>query len=158
MNKVIAVGNAASGIVSSMKNLVPNENYLLLNREVIVTTGGRLKNDLLKFLGESKIVIMAVCLGGEMGSKYLSRILSILNVLGLKVLLITQMPFTFEGRRRNETALKALRLLEKKAYNLVVIFGQEVIEKHKRSGLTLEEAFSLLDKEMIKTISNLTVP
>jgi hypothetical protein len=84
MNGIIAVGDAASGIVSSMKNLVPNKNYLLLNREVILTTGGRLKNDLPKFLGELKTVIMAICIGAETESRYSSSILSILNGLDLK--------------------------------------------------------------------------
>ena len=109
MNKIIAVGDAASGIVSSMKNLVPNENYLLLKTEAILNAGIRLKNDLLKFLGESKTVIMAVCLGGETGSKYSSGILSILNGLGLKVLVITQMPFWLQTKQyinqQNITAL-----------------------------------------------------
>jgi hypothetical protein len=46
MNSIIAVGDAASGIVSLMKNLVPDENYLLLKTEAIINAGIRLKNDL----------------------------------------------------------------------------------------------------------------
>lgn len=152
MNKIIAVGDAASSILVSMKNGVPPEDYMLLKEPNIDNKGLRSKEDLQKFLGESKEVILIVCLGGKTGSKLSSKIISMLHALDVKALVVAQMPFRFEGRKRNEAALEAFRLLEKRAYNLIVRSGQEVLEKNRGSGLTLREAFDLLDKQMIKAI------
>jgi cell division GTPase FtsZ len=61
-------------------------------------------------------------------------------------------PFRFEGRKRNDIALKSFQLLKKKGYNLIIIFGHEVLEKNRVTGLTVQEAFDILDRKMIEAI------
>ena len=80
-----------------------------------------------------------------------------LNKFNVKLCVIAQLPFSFEGKRRNETASKAFELLEKKTFNVLVICGQEILEKNKESGLTLQEAFDLLDKKLINNIKEVMI-
>jgi hypothetical protein len=49
-------------------------------------------------------------------------------------------------------ALKSFQLLRKKGYNLIIIFGHEVVEKNGVTGLTAQGAFDILDRKMIEAI------
>lgn len=155
MNKIVAVGDAASGVVSSVKHVICHEDYMFLKQDNLKNKEHRLKEDLKKFIGTSHEVMLIVCLGGKTGSRFSPKIVSMLNELNVKICVVAQLPFSFEGRTRNETASKSFELLEKKAYNVIGICGQELLENNRGSGATLQEAFGFLDKKLRHNIKQL---
>ena len=157
MSKIVAVGDAASDVVSSMKYLICDEDYMLLKQDNLKDKEHCLKGDLKKFIGKSNEVMLIVCLGGKTGSHFSPKIVSMLNEFNVKVYVVAQLPFSFEGRTRNETALKAFYLLEKKAHNFNMLYGQKTLENNRGSGLTLQEAFDLLDKRLINNIKEVMI-
>jgi cell division GTPase FtsZ len=95
--------------------------------------------------------LMVAPLGGATGSGVSPIVAGALKEMELKLDIIVQIPFPFEGKKTRENALESLNVIQQYADNVIVVEGIGVLKKHGKE-MTLLDAFKAFDLEMASHI------
>ncbi|MDE6522758.1 MAG: hypothetical protein K2L17_08080 [Muribaculaceae bacterium] len=98
----------------------------------------------------TKYVIIVAGFGGIIGTagtKWLSDICKSLNI---PVTVVCTIPFNFEGERKQQRALDAVKTLEKSGITVKAISAEDIIEKHE--DFNFFNSFSYLDEHVAEAV------
>ena len=145
---IIGVGGAGKTIISYI-----NKKDIKGIELIVIDTDENIKN----ILQDIDIIFLLAGFGGNIGSTVTPLVAKIANKLGIIVISIVTMPFSFEGKHRIHLAKDSLIELKKCSNSIFVIENDKflpIIDK----TLSLKESFSIIDKTVSEMILNILEP
>ena len=119
------------------------------------------QEELERVLAGSDMVFITAGMGGGTGTGAAPVVASIARKLGALTIGVVTRPFTFEGRRRTEIALKGIESLKEQVDTLIVIPNDRLLQIVDKKA-SLQDAFKVADdvlRQGVQGISELiTVP
>ncbi len=119
------------------------------------------QEELERVLAGSDMVFITAGMGGGTGTGAAPVVASIARKLGALTIGVVTRPFTFEGRRRTEIALKGIEALKEQVDTLIVIPNDRLLQIVDKKA-SLQDAFKVADdvlRQGVQGISELiTVP
>ncbi len=101
-------------------------------------------------LHNADIVFVSVCLGGGTGTGAAPVVCKIAKELGSLVICVATLPFSFEGKRRNEYASTAVKELLAVADSVLLVSNNKLLEVIGR--IPLVKAFHEADKVLVQSM------
>lgn len=95
-------------------------------------------------------------LGGGAGSGIAPVVAKLAKEQGILTVAIVTMPFSFEGCKRNRTAMTSLNELEKEVDALIVIQNDKLMTLPEAKQLTVSNAFKLTDSVLERAVTLIT--
>ena len=119
--------------------------------------GTRLVNDsireqLLNLTKSFDEVCVITTLGGGVGSGATAKIVEYLNTIGKKVFVAATIPFSFEGKKRYDTAQYSLKELQNINKDIIVVENDAVMHTCQSDRLGTKESFQYLSKDIYQGI------
>jgi cell division protein FtsZ len=90
-------------------------------------------------------------LGGGVGSGVTPEVVKYLKETKRKSKVIVIMPFSFEGKKRQQTAMKSLELIRHYTNNIVLIRNDDCLVKGSKQGFT--ESLATISKKVYRKIA-----
>jgi len=91
-------------------------------------------------------------LGGGVGSGATAQIVEYLNMIGKEVVVVAILPFSFEGKNRNDVAKTALMEIQYINKDVIIIENNAVIQKCRTEELGTRETFQYISKSIYQII------
>lgn len=110
-----------------------------------------MKAKLQENISKEKTLCLVSTLGGGVGSGVTPEIVKYLKETKQKFKIIIIMPFTFEGKKRQNTAIKSVELIKNYTKNIVLIQNDDCIVKGKNQGFS--ESLMSISKEVYRKLS-----
>ncbi len=110
--------------------------------------------DLSKLFDNVELIFLTVGLGGGTGSGTAPTLAKMASERGVPMIVFATLPFTFEGRRRNEQATMALRAIQKYA-RAVVCFENDRMSEAVSPKAGIHEAFTTADSILGQSIRSI---
>ena len=145
---IIGVGEAGKKFISNI-NKKDMEGLEL----IVIDTDDNIKN----ILQNIDIIFLLAGFGGSTGSTVTPLVAKIANELGIIVISIVTMPFSFEGKQRTHFAKKRLIELQKFTNSIFVIENDKFFPFIDKT-LSLKENFSIIDKIVSEMTINILEP
>lgn len=101
-------------------------------------------------------VIIISCLGGGFGSGATPVIAEYLKSLGADVNIIVTLPFLFEGKKRQTTAVECAEKLRKISENTIVLSNDNLLNGLNQK-CSAQKAFSIIDDKIISRIKTVDI-
>lgn len=105
-------------------------------------------------LGCCDMLFIAAGMGGGTGTGATPIVAEIARKLGILTVAVVTTPFTFEGKKRADNARLGIAELEKYVDSIIII-PNENIKKVSPTRITLQNAFSVADDVLVRTVKNL---
>jgi len=145
---IVGVGEAGKKFISYI-----NQKDIEVIELISIDTDENLKN----ILKNSDIIFLLAGFGGSTGSTITPLVAKVANKLGIIVISIVTMPFSFEGKKRVHLAKDRLIELKKFSNSIFIIENDKflpIIDK----TLSLKNSFSVIDKTVSEMILNILEP
>ena len=97
-------------------------------------------------------IYVITTLGGGVGSGATAKIIEYLNTLGKKVFVAVTIPFSFEGKKRYDTAQYSLKELQNINKDIIVVENDAVMHTCQSDMLGTKESFQYLSKDIYQGI------
>jgi cell division protein FtsZ len=107
------------------------------------------------FIGEADVVIILAGLGRGTGSALAPRIAELARTFGALTIAAVNMPFEFEGRFRNQSALQAHQELSA-TVDAIVTMNNDDLSKLSSAGASLNGAFQEADRNISNAVHAIT--
>ena len=106
----------------------------------------------IKIIGNPDILIVSSTLGRGTGSGIAPFVVKSAKEKGIKKIVpVVTTPFAFEGKKRLEASNIAIEKINEFVQDFIVISNEKILEKTDKK-MTLIDAFSLVDKEIISKV------
>ena len=105
-------------------------------------------------IGNPDILIVITTLGGGTGSGITPFVVKLAKEKEIKVIPIVTTPFAFEGRRRLSRATVAIEKINELISDCIIISNEKILEKIDKK-MTVNDAFSLVDNEIISKVEEI---
>ena len=102
------------------------------------------KKQLLEFVNRFKKAYVITTLGGGVGSGATAQIVEYLNMIGKEVVVVAILPFSFEGKNRNDVAKTALKEIQSINKHVIIIENDGVIQKCESEKLGTRDSFQYI--------------
>ncbi|WP_051608606.1 cell division protein FtsZ [Selenomonas sp. FC4001] len=109
-----------------------------------------------EMLNDTNMLFITAGLGGGAGSGIAPVIAKLAKEQAILTVAIVTMPFSFEGGKRNRTAMDSLRELEKEVDALIVIQNDKLMTLPEAKKLTISNAFKLTDSVLERAVTLIT--
>ena len=113
------------------------------------------EQDIKKALEGADIVFIIAGLGGGTGTGATPVITKIAKNMGILTVVFASIPFSFEGKKREELAKFGLKELQKSA-NTISVFQNDRLLKTINNQSSLAEAFSIVDENISRVIQSIS--
>lgn len=113
------------------------------------------KDELLATIGDAAMVFIAAGLGGGTGTGAAPVIAGLARELGVLTVAVVTLPFSFEGKRRGQTAQAGLAELMEQTDIALVIPNDKLVDLNK-SAVSLLDAFAMVDNVLVDVIQGIT--
>ena len=113
------------------------------------------EQDIKKAIEDADIVFIIAGLGGGTGTGATPVITKIAKDMGILSVVFASIPFSFEGKKREEQAKFGLKELQKSADAISVIQNDKLL-KTINSQSSLAEAFSIVDENISRVIQSIS--
>jgi cell division protein FtsZ len=113
------------------------------------------KDELLATIGDAAMVFIAAGLGGGTGTGAAPVIAGFARELGVLTVAVVTLPFSFEGKRRGQTAQAGLAELMEQTDIALVIPNDKLVDLNK-SAVSLLDAFAMVDNVLVDVIQGIT--
>lgn len=113
------------------------------------------KDELLATIGDAAMIFIAAGLGGGTGTGAAPVIARLARELGVLTVAVVTLPFSFEGKRRGQTAQAGLAELMAQTDIALVIPNDKLVDLNK-SAVSLLDAFAMVDNVLVDVIQGIT--
>jgi len=104
------------------------------------------KAKLQETIPEETTPCLVTALGGGVGSGVTPEVVKYLKEIKTKFKVIVIMPFTFEGKKRQQTAMKSLELIKHYTRNVIIIRNDDCLIKGSKQGFS--ESLATISKQV----------
>jgi len=114
-----------------------------------------IKKELSSLIKNDEEIYLISTLGGGVGSGATPEILKYLQKRGKNIKVIVITPFSFEGKRRNDTALHSIQDIQnniKNSKNLTILKNDNLLHTLKTKKLSVKEAFQIMPDHIYEMI------
>ncbi len=107
--------------------------------------------ELSKTLPKDKKIFLLTTLGGGVGSGATISIAKLLKSLAFDFHIVVLLPFSFEGKKRMQTAQESLKKLQEITQNISIIENAKILRKIEKKS-SIRESFQMISDDVLKTI------
>jgi len=148
-------------INSDIKTLQHKKNILVLQNNTL-GCGGDVKcgkelitsnigYKLCQTLPKDKKIFLLTTLGGGVGSGATIAIAKLLKSLAFDFHIVVLLPFSFEGKKRIQTAQTSLKELQEITQNISVIENTKILGKIEKKS-SIKESFEMISEDVLKVM------
>lgn len=115
------------------------------------------KKELYDLVDSFEKTYIIATLGGGVGSGATAQIIDYLYTLGKEVVVVAVLPFSFEGKKRNDVAQDALKEIQTINKDVIIIENDAVMQKCESDQLGTQKAFQYISKKIYQRIIDLSI-
>ena len=110
------------------------------------------KKEIIKMTEEFKKVCIIATFGGGTGSGAITQVIEYLLFQNKDVVVAVSLPFSFEGKKRSQTAQQALKEIKSLVKDVIVIENDAYLEEDKVDGLGVRDTLRCVSRDLYKQI------
>lgn len=109
-------------------------------------------NEITHLLENTTQLIIIAGLGGGCSTGATQIIAKFASEMKIRTTAILTIPFSFEGRRRNEIALEGIEEIKHYIDNILILHNSDILKNHLDKNVSLSQAFKFVDEKIYNVI------